>query len=104
LYTLKTPMTMKLGCVGSKSKINFGTEANVDFAGKRSKTYFDVANIDKYNVILGLPYMNKNNIILDIPRQIIKCGNVEVKALQRGDTNPEPQRRNVPQHMRYQQD
>ena len=31
LYTLERPMTLKLGCVGSKSKINFGTVLDTSF-------------------------------------------------------------------------
>ena len=46
LYALELPATLKLGCIGSHSKINFGTITDITFASKKSRMYVDVANID----------------------------------------------------------
>ena len=82
LYVLENPATLKLGCVGSKSKVNYGTKVRTKFAQKESTVYFDVANIDQYDIILGIPYMNKHGIVLDIPaKEIIVDGKVRIPAL-----------------------
>jgi hypothetical protein len=96
LYVLEQPMTLKLGCVGSKSKINYGTRAKTIFAKGTTTTYYDVANIDKYDAILGLPYMNANNIVLDIPAQCIRRGTIAVPPIPRGEERTEPRRQRVP--------
>jgi hypothetical protein len=96
LYVLEQPMTLKLGCVGSKSKINYGTKAKTIFAKNMTTTYYDVANIDRYDAILGLPYMTANKIVLDIPAQRIRRGNLEVPPIPRGEERTEPRRPKVP--------
>ena len=96
LYVLEQPMTLKLGCVGSKSKINYGTRAKTIFAKGTTTTYYDVANIDKYDAILGLPYMNANNIVLDIPAQRIRRGTIAVPPIPWGEERTEPRRQRVP--------
>ena len=86
LYTLERPMTLKLGCVGSKSKINFGMKAKAHFAGQSTEEYFDIANIDQYDIILGIPYMHKNGIVLDIPAQeIVVRGTLHMPPILRGE-------------------
>jgi hypothetical protein len=102
LYTLEKPMTLKLGCVGSKSKINFGTKAKTSFAGKTTVTYYDVANIDKYDAILGLPYMNENGIVLDVPAQLIRRGSIAVPSLPLGEERTEPRRQKLPRFTQSQ--
>ncbi|KAH7917494.1 hypothetical protein BV22DRAFT_1135357 [Leucogyrophana mollusca] len=52
-FTLENPVTLQLGCVGSRSQINYGTDVVVGFAGKAADTYVDVVNMDCYNAILG---------------------------------------------------
>ena len=54
---LEQPIGLQLACVGSKSTITFRTA--------RVEEYFDIANINYYNVILGTPFLWKLNITLD---------------------------------------
>lgn len=91
LYELEKQLTLKLGCVGSRSKINYGTKVITDFADSKTSTYFDVANIDQYDVILGLPYMYRNGIVLDIPKQqIVVRGKIRISPIPRGEERPVP--------------
>ncbi|KAJ7640211.1 hypothetical protein B0H17DRAFT_1149061 [Mycena rosella] len=41
---LKEQVTLQLGCVGSRSKISFGTRPPVNFGGIKGHVYFDQAN------------------------------------------------------------
>src|ERR1700749_2933225 len=39
--TLEDPVTLQLGCVGSRSKINYGTEVDLEFASVTNSTYLN---------------------------------------------------------------
>jgi hypothetical protein len=54
---LVKPVTLQLGCFGSRSKINFGTETLIVFGTISANTYLDIANLDKYDAILGTPFL-----------------------------------------------
>ncbi|KAJ7712310.1 hypothetical protein B0H16DRAFT_1744228 [Mycena metata] len=62
---LEEQVTLQLGCVGSRSKISYGTRVPVEFSGLRGHVYFDQVNLDHYDVIIGTPLMNRHGIILD---------------------------------------
>jgi hypothetical protein len=59
---------LQLGTVGSCSKINFGLFTDFEIGRIKGNHYFDVVNIDKYDVILGTVFMRKHGIILDFER------------------------------------
>jgi len=65
VYILDDPVTLQLGCAGSRSKINLGSIAKPDFANITDDTYLDVANLDKYDSILGTPFLVRHGISLD---------------------------------------
>ena len=54
---LQEQMTLQLAVTGSRSKINYGAWAQVKLGSINPKVYFDIANIDGYDVILGTPFM-----------------------------------------------
>jgi len=57
LAKLEQPIGLQLACVGSKSTINYGTETTIVFGDTHVKEYFDVSNIDYYDIILGTPFL-----------------------------------------------
>ena len=62
---LKNPVALQLACVGSKLTISYGTTSTIAFGNQRIKEYFDVANINYYDVILGTPFLRRLGITLD---------------------------------------
>ena len=66
---LDKPITLQLGCSGSRSKINFATETKIGFASISVDTYLDIANLDKYDSILGTLFLRKHGISLDFKSQ-----------------------------------
>jgi hypothetical protein len=62
---LAKPVTLQLACQGSKSMINHGVVTQTDVAGKITDEYFDVANVDYYDVILGTPFLRRFQVKLD---------------------------------------
>ena len=55
LTKLEWPIGLPLPCVGSKSTINYGTEATIMFGNTCIEEYLNVANINYYDFILGTP-------------------------------------------------
>ena len=43
---LEEQVVLQLGCVGSQSKISYGTKVPIDFGGVKDKLYFNLVNID----------------------------------------------------------
>ena len=51
--------------MGSKSTINYGAKSTITFGTMCVEEYFDITNIDYYDVILGTPFLRRLNITLD---------------------------------------
>jgi Retroviral aspartyl protease len=83
---LDKPVTLRLGCSGSRSKVNFATESCIEFASITIDTYLDIANLDKYDSILGTPFLWKHGIQLDFETQeIVIHGKLRIPALPEGE-------------------
>ena len=54
---LQEQMTLQLAVTGSRSKINYGTWVPIEFGPVNAKVYFDIANIEGYDAILGTPFL-----------------------------------------------
>ena len=72
-FKLGQPIGLQLACMGSKSTINYGAKSTIVFGNKPTKEYFDVANIDHYNVILGISFLSQLSITLDFTGQGSIC-------------------------------
>ncbi|OJT11763.1 hypothetical protein TRAPUB_11689 [Trametes pubescens] len=62
---LQEPVGLQLGTKGSRTKINFGAQAEIAMGSVRNAHYFDVVDIDKYDAILGTVFCHKYGIVLD---------------------------------------
>ena len=71
ILRLKKPATLQLGCSGSRLKINFTTIAVVEFGLNTAKNYLDIANLNKYDCILGILFLRKHGISLYLEFQDI---------------------------------
>ena len=86
ILRLDKPATLLLGCSGSRSKINFATIAVVEFGSTTAKSYLDIANLDKYDCILGMPFLRKHGISLDFQfQEIVIHGKLCIPALPEGE-------------------
>ena len=65
IKALEKPVTLQLACQGSKSTVNHGVTTEIDVGGRKSKEYFDVANVDYYDAILGIPFLRRFQMTLD---------------------------------------
>ncbi|KAF7372409.1 Transposon Tf2-12 polyprotein [Mycena venus] len=75
---LEEQVVLQLGCVGSRSKISYGTRAPINFGGIKGYLYLDQVNLDRYDGIIGTPFMNKHGVILDFAKREIRFPNGRV--------------------------
>ena len=74
-FKLESAVGLQLTCVGSKSTINYGAKSSIVFRNKHVEEYFNMANIDHYDVILGTLFLRRLRITLDFTGQgIIRIG------------------------------
>jgi hypothetical protein len=86
ILRLEKPATLQLGCSGSRSKINFATISVVEFGSTTTKNYLDIANLDKYDCILGTLFLRKHGISLDFEfQEIVIHGKLRIPALPEGE-------------------
>ncbi|OJT11493.1 hypothetical protein TRAPUB_11984 [Trametes pubescens] len=71
---LQEPVGLQLGTKGSRTKINFGAQAEIVMGSVRNTHYFDVVDIDKYNTILGTVFCRKYSIVLDFANDRVLVG------------------------------
>src|ERR1700691_649596 len=78
---LDEQVILQLGCVGSRSKISYGTTVPINICGVTNDVYFDLVNIDRYDCIIGTPFMNTYGVCLDFGNRTIRMNGQEIKSL-----------------------
>jgi hypothetical protein len=78
---LEEQVVLQLGCVGSQSKISYGTNVPVNLCGVQDQIYLDLVNIDRYDCIIGMPFMNMYGICLNFSKHTICTNGQEINAL-----------------------
>ncbi|KAF8626391.1 hypothetical protein AX15_004889 [Amanita polypyramis BW_CC] len=65
MFQLKKPIKLQMATSGSRSSINHGARAELQVGEFKQMRYFDVVNLDRYNIILGTPFLKEHKIILN---------------------------------------
>ena len=73
-FELEKPVTLQLACVGSKSMVQHGLTAKILLSNEKYDEYFDIANVDYYDVILGTPFLRRFGILLDFKGNCARMG------------------------------
>ena len=98
IHSLDEPMGIQLGCKGSKSKIIFGTSGPVRYSSIIGTHYFDVVNIDRFDVIIGMGFMCKFGIMLEPEHDSILISGVPAPTLSEGEETAELAHRHSLRH------
>ena len=90
LDTLEDPHVLQLGTVGSRSVIKYGANVSIEMAGSAFVSYVDVANFDRYDMIIGTPLLRKGKVLLDfINDQVVVNGKrIPAVKVQAKDLDP----------------
>jgi hypothetical protein len=62
---LAEPVQIQMACVGSCSTINYGRRAPVELGSIREERYFDIVNVDRYNIVFRTPFLQTHKVSLD---------------------------------------
>jgi hypothetical protein len=65
MFQLKTLLKLQMATSGSCSIINYGAKAELQVGGLKEQRYFDVVNLDHYQVILGTPFLKHHGVMLN---------------------------------------
>ena len=70
---LEKPLTIQLAVQGSRSKVNFSVSVHFQYQGTDYKRYFDVINLQNYDMILGTPFLYQHRVLvgLNSPRVVL---------------------------------
>ena len=82
VFPLEQQFTLQLGCIGSQSKITHGGKTHIKLGSRTSEIYFDVANIDWHNCILGIPFLQEQQAVLNFANQKIQIGDNTIALLE----------------------
>jgi hypothetical protein len=85
IMQLDNPVPLQLGTVGSRSMINFGTKARLEVGSVvENDAYLDVVNIDRYDMIIGIPFMRKHGLVLDFAKDVLSHRGQSIPTLTSG--------------------
>ncbi|KAG6869494.1 hypothetical protein C0995_002678, partial [Termitomyces sp. Mi166 len=80
VHELSEHLMRQLGTVGSCAMVQFGVEVKIRALEHLTKEYVDIANFDRYDMIIGMPYMRKNNVVLDFVKNKVVINRTPLKA------------------------
>jgi hypothetical protein len=82
---LENPVPLQLGTVGSRSMINFGATTRLELGPiTDNDAYLDVVNIDRYDMIVGTPFMRKHGLVLDFEKDTLSKRGTPITTLTAG--------------------
>jgi hypothetical protein len=74
-FQLENPVPIQLGCVGSRSTITRGCRVAVRLGEILVEDqYFDIVNIDCYDIIVRTAFMYECRVVLDVHKRAIQVG------------------------------
>ncbi|KIJ47776.1 hypothetical protein M422DRAFT_163291 [Sphaerobolus stellatus SS14] len=73
-FELEKPIILQLACVGSKSTVQYRLTTKILLGNEKYDEYFDIANVNYYNVILGTLFLCQFEILLDFKNHCVKLG------------------------------
>lgn len=88
-FPLLDPFIIQLGTVGSRAKITHGALLKIHMAGCDVEMYADICNLDRYDMIMGTPFMHAHNVVLDFAAMTVIVNGVPIPAVPYpGDVDP----------------
>ena len=98
-FPLDKPIGIQLAVTGSKSVINYGTNATRKYEGRELKEYLDIINIDYYDAILGTPFLRKHKVIINFMNNCLRLKDKiicnQANKYKVGEGNPQKNTKNV---------
>jgi hypothetical protein len=71
---LDNPVGLQMALIGSHGRINYRITIPVEVGPVTRPVYFDIANIERYDVILGTLFMKQHRVALDFTNNEVVIG------------------------------
>jgi hypothetical protein len=85
MMQLDNPVALQLGTVGSRSMINYGIHAPLTLGPIDDvDAYMDVVNINRYDMILGTPFLCKHGLVLNFTRNKLVARDQDIPTMTSG--------------------
>ncbi|KAF9025732.1 hypothetical protein BDZ89DRAFT_896860, partial [Hymenopellis radicata] len=89
IFELTKPIPLQLGTKGSRSKITHGTYTPFLYGNERvsisGTDYFDITNVDRYDLVVGTVFMRKHGIALDFEHDTVRIRGTPAPTLSEGE-------------------
>ena len=82
-FKLEEQLPLQLACKGSRSKLTFGTRTNIELGPLSSKEFFDIVNLDRYDCVIGIPYLRKHGIVVDLAANTLTVNGTTIHGMSR---------------------
>jgi hypothetical protein len=105
---LTKPIVVQLTVQGSRSKVNYGTRVQLRYQSINEQRYFDVINLQHYDLVLGTPFLFQHRVMVGLNPPHIEVGSIaplpmkgpEVTTLESRATTVEEDLESVREHLR----
>lgn len=77
LTMLEKPLTIQLAVQGSRSKVNYGTQVQFQYQGADYARYFDIINLQHYDLILGTPFLYQHSVTVGLHPSRVVLGSTD---------------------------
>ena len=98
-FPLEKPIGIQLAVTGSKSVISYGANTTIKYEWRESTEYFNIINIDYYDVILGTPFLRKHEVIIDFVNNCLRLKDKiicnQANEYKVGEGNPQKNKKSV---------
>ena len=78
---LEKPLPIQLAVQGSRSKVNFGASVHFQYQGADYQRYFDVINLQNYDIILGTPFLYQHQALVGLNSTRLIIGSKEPREM-----------------------
>lgn len=75
---LQDQMNLQLGTKGSRTHINHSVRMKLKVSPINEPCYFDVVDINRYDIILGTPFLKKHNVVLNFKTRTVTIAGVNI--------------------------
>ena len=80
-FELEKPLSVQLAVQGSRTKVNMGCRARLRYQEVTEDRYFDIINLQNYDLILETPFLHQHKIVMGFNPTTIVVGSKESLAI-----------------------
>ncbi|KAJ8457451.1 hypothetical protein ONZ45_g18306 [Pleurotus djamor] len=81
-FELDRPLPVQLAVQGSRSHVNHGCKARLEYQDIDESRYFDIINLSKYDLILGTPWLFQHRVTFGVNPSRVVIGSAESLPLE----------------------